>query len=114
MKQFTISERIVGDIVFLDLTGDLIFGEANKALRGTIRDLIDMGKVKIVLNLRDVAYLDSSGIGELISALTAINREEDGRLRILNPSDRIQYLFTISKLEDIFDIDYDANLAAAV
>jgi anti-sigma B factor antagonist len=114
MKQFTISERIVGDIVFLDLTGDLIFGEANKALRKTIRDLIDMGKVKIVLNLRDVAYLDSSGIGELISALTAINREEDGGLRILNPSDRIQYLFAISKLEDIFDIDYDENLAAAV
>lgn len=114
MKQFTISERIVGDIVFLDLTGDLIFGEANKALRGAIRDLIGKGKVKIVLNLKDVAYLDSSGIGELISALTAINREEDGRLRILNPSDRNQHLFAISKLENIFDIDYDENLAIGV
>ena len=82
MAQLIISERAADDAVILDLSGDLIFGEGTASLRSALRYLIRDGKTKIFLNLADVGYLDSSGIGELISALTAMNRIEDGQLKI--------------------------------
>ena len=111
MSQFTISERHTGDVVILDLVGDVIFGESNTKLRGEIRRQLKDGNHKLSLNLSEVQYLDSSGIGELISALTAVNREEGGQLRILNPTERIMHLFAISKLTEIFDIDYETDRA---
>ncbi|MDH3494353.1 MAG: STAS domain-containing protein [Acidobacteriota bacterium] len=109
MADLNISKRKAGDTVILDLTGDVVFGESNTTLRSAIRSQIREGHPKLSLNMQGVEYLDSSGIGELISALTAVNREEGGQLRILNPTDRIMQLFAISKLTEIFDIDYEAG-----
>jgi len=111
MAELSISERHSGDVVILDLSGDVIFGESNTKLRGEIRRQLKNGHHKLSLNLKNVLYLDSSGIGELISALTAVNREENGQLRILNPSNRVQHLFDISKLNEIFEIDYETDRA---
>ena len=111
MAHLIISERAADDAVILDLSGDLIFGEGTASLRSALRYLIRDGKTKIFLNLADVGYLDSSGIGELISALTAMNRIEDGQLKILNPTEKILHLFTISKLLTVFDIDYEDDSA---
>ncbi len=107
MAHLVINERKLGDSTVLDLTGDVIFGESNTTLRSCVRRLLSEGHSKISINLREVGYLDSSGIGELISALTAVNRFEEGQLRILNPTERIQQLFDISKLTSVFDIDYE-------
>lgn len=109
MAQLVITERKLDDSTILDLTGDVVFGESNTVLRQRVRSLISEGRNKISINLRDVGYLDSSGIGELISALTAVSRARDGHLRILNPTERIQTLFDISKLTGIFEIDYEEN-----
>ncbi|MCO6509831.1 MAG: STAS domain-containing protein [Aridibacter famidurans] len=104
MSHLTISEREDADGIVLDLSGDIIFGEANTVLRHGIRNRLKEGKTHITLNLQDVGYLDSSGIGELISALTAVNRER-GNLVLLNPGARILRLLEISKLTEIFEIE---------
>lgn len=109
MAELKITERRSGDVVILDLNGDVIFGDSNTALRGEIRRQLRDGNHKLSINLGDVQYLDSSGIGELISALTAVNREEGGQLRILNPTNRTMHLFEVSKLTNIFEIDYEQD-----
>jgi len=104
MSQLTITEREgVGEVI-LDLNGDIIFGEANTALRNGIRNRLKDGKTNLTLNMREVGYLDSSGIGELISALTAVSRE-GGRMILLDPGERIMRLLEISKLTQIFEIE---------
>lgn len=109
MAQLIISERQAGEFVVLDLEGDILFGEDTEVLRQTVRRLIGDGRNKISLNLEKVFYVDSGGIGELISTLTAVNREKDGHLRILNPTERIYQLLEISKLLKIFDISFEEN-----
>ncbi|REJ76159.1 MAG: anti-sigma factor antagonist [Acidobacteria bacterium] len=104
MSTLEIAERDNSEGTVLDLTGDIIFGEANTVLRTAIRNRLREGKSDIRLNLDHVGYLDSSGIGELISALTAVNRE-GGRLVLMNPGDRIMRLFEIAKLTEIFEIE---------
>ncbi|MEO6588435.1 MAG: STAS domain-containing protein [Pyrinomonadaceae bacterium] len=109
MAELIISERANGDAAILDLSGDITFGKSTVTLRNAVRRLIGEDRKKIWLNLEKVVYLDSSGIGELISALTAINREENGELRLLNPTERIQTLFEISNLTKVFDIYRDEH-----
>ena len=104
MANLLITEHIANGTAILDLEGDLIFGDETQALRQSIRNLIQNGKTRIHLNMERLEYLDSSGIGELISALTAVNRE-GGNLKLLNPSDRAHKLIAISSLLDIFDIE---------
>ncbi len=111
MSQLIINERQAGEFVVLDLEGNILFGERTSSLRRAIRRLISEGKKKISLNLKDVSYVDSGGIGEFISALTAINREENGHLKLLNPNEKIYRLLEISKLHSIFDISRDENSA---
>ncbi len=106
MSQLIIEERESANGVVLDLSGDIIFGEANTTLRNGIRNRLRDGRTNISLNLTDVGYLDSSGIGELISALTAVSRV-GGHMVLLNPGDRILRLLEISKLTEIFEVEYD-------
>lgn len=113
MTQLIISERLEKDFVVLDLKGNITFGEATKTLREAVRQLISDNKKKISLNLKDVSYVDSAGIGEFISTLTAINRERGGQLKILNPTERIYKLLEISKLLSIFDITYSEESAVS-
>jgi len=102
--KLNITERQVDDITFLNLSGDITFGEGSDILRRAIRGLLNDGKKKIYLDLKAVVYVDSSGVGELVSGFTAVKRE-NGKLKLLNLSSRVRQLLTICKLLTIFDID---------
>jgi anti-sigma B factor antagonist len=103
MAELNISERQAGDITILDMDGKVTIGEGSVALRTTIRRLLGEGKKKILLNLGRVGYVDSSGIGELVSSFTAVNKE-DGSLKLLNLTQKIQDLLAITKLLTVFDV----------
>ena len=103
MAELNISERQAGDITILDMDGKVTIGEGSVALRNTIRRLLGEGKNKILLNLGGVGYIDSSGIGELVSSFTAVNKE-GGTLKLLNLTQKIQDLLAITKLLTVFDV----------
>jgi len=107
MSDINISERQAGDVTILDLAGKVTIGEGSVALRNAIRRLLGEGKNKILLNLGGVGYIDSSGIGELVSSFTAVNKE-GGTLKLLNLTQKIQDLLAITKLLTVFDV-YDAE-----
>jgi anti-sigma B factor antagonist len=102
MAELNISERQAGDVTILDLDGKVTIGEGSVALRNAIRRLIGEGKKKILLNLAGVGYVDSSGIGELVSSFTTVNKE-GGQLKLLNLTQKIQDLLAITKLLTVFD-----------
>lgn len=104
MAELNISERQVGDVTILDMDGKITIGEGSVALRTAIRRLLEEGKKKILLNLAKVGYIDSSGIGELVSSYTAIGKEEGGQLKLLNLTQKLQDLLTITKLLTVFDV----------
>lgn len=106
MSDLTISERQAGDVTILDLSGKVTIGEGSVALRGAIRRLLGEGKHKILLNLGSVGYVDSSGIGELVSSFTAVSKE-GGTLKLLNLTQKIQDLLAITKLLTVFDVFED-------
>lgn len=110
MADINISERQAGDITVLDLDGKVTIGEGSVALRNTIRRLLGEGKNKILLNLAGVGYIDSSGIGELVSSFTAVNKE-GGVLKLLNLTQKIQDLLAITKLLTVFDV-YESEAEA--
>jgi anti-sigma B factor antagonist len=107
MAELSIKERQAGDITILDMNGKVTIGEGSVALRTTIRRLLEEGKKKILLNLGGVGYIDSSGIGELVSSFTAINKE-GGQLKLLNLTQKLQDLLGITKLLTVFDV-YDSE-----
>ena len=110
MSDITISERQAGDVTILDLSGKVTIGEGSVALRSAIRRLLGEGKNKILMNLGGVGYIDSSGIGELVSSFTAVNKE-GGSLKLLNLTQKIQDLLAITKLLTVFDV-YDTEAEA--
>jgi anti-sigma B factor antagonist len=88
MAELNISERQAGDVVVLDMTGRITIGEGSIALRSAIRRLLEEGKTKILLNLAGVGYIDSSGIGELVSSYTAMARQWPAKL--INLTQKLQ------------------------
>ncbi|HYH84173.1 MAG TPA: STAS domain-containing protein [Pyrinomonadaceae bacterium] len=110
MAELNIRERQAGDVTILDLEGKITIGEGSVSLRGAIRRLIEEGKKKILLNLGGVGYVDSSGIGELVSSFTTIQRE-GGQLKLLNLTQKIQDLLGITKLLTVFDTYEDEATA---
>ncbi len=100
-----ISERQAGDSVILDLEGNIIMGSGSAQLRDSIRRLIEEGKEKIILNLAGVKYIDSSGVGELVSSSVALNRVS-GHLKLLNLPEKVEEVMALSSLLSIFEI-YD-------
>ena len=107
MAELEIKERQAGDVAVLDMSGKITIGEGSVALRSAIRRLLEEGKKKILLNLAGVGYIDSSGIGELVSSYTTINKE-DGQLKLLNLTQKLQDLLAITKLLTVFDV-YDSE-----
>ena len=103
MAELNISERQAGDVTILDMDGKVTIGEGSVALRTTIRRLLGEGKNNILLNLGNVGYVDSSGIGELVSSFTAV-KKEGGILKLLNLTQKIQDLLAITKLLTVFDV----------
>jgi anti-sigma B factor antagonist len=104
------TNRIVEGVAVVDMSGRITLGEGSVVLRDTIRDLIGKGNKKILLNLGDVTYIDSSGIGELVSAFTAVRRE-GGELKLLNLTKKVHDLLQITKLYTVFDIKDDEATA---
>jgi len=110
MAELNIRERQAGDVTILDMEGKITIGEGSVSVRSAIRRLLEEGKKKILLNLGGVSYVDSSGIGELVSSYTTIGRE-GGQLKLLNLTQKIQDLLGITKLLTVFDT-YDDEATA--
>ena len=105
-----IETRTVGDVHILDCSGKITLGEGTMAVRNTVRETLKNGGKKILLNLGDVNYIDSSGIGELVSSFTTVSNQ-GGSLRLLNLTKKIQELLAITKLLTVFQV-YDSEQAA--
>jgi anti-sigma B factor antagonist len=102
--------REVNAITIVDLSGRISLGEGSALLRKTVRDLLDHGQTKILLNLGDVNYIDSSGIGELVSGFTAV-RSREGELKLLNLTKKVHDLLQITKLFTVFEVYSDEGTA---
>ncbi len=109
MKSIT---RQVDGITIVDLSGRITLGEGSVVLRDIVRDLVTKGQRKILLNLGDVTYIDSSGIGELVSAFTTV-RNQGGELKLLNLTKKVHDLLQITKLYTVFDVKDDEATAVA-
>lgn len=106
------TSRQVNGVVIVDLSGRITLGEGSVILRDMVRDLLSKGNKNILLNLADVSYIDSSGIGELVSAYTHVRRE-GGELKLLNLTKKVHDLLQITKLYTVFDIKDDEATAVA-
>jgi anti-sigma B factor antagonist len=104
------STRQVDGITVLDLSGRITLGEGSVVLRDAVRDLLAKGEKKLLLNLGDVTYIDSSGIGELVSAFTTV-RNQGGELKLLNLTKKVHDLLQITKLYTVFDVKDDEAVA---
>jgi anti-sigma B factor antagonist len=104
------STRQSNGITIVDLRGRITLGEGSVTLRDTVHDLLSKGQKKILLNLGDVNYIDSSGIGELVSAFTAA-KKQDGEVRLLNLTKKVHDLLQITKLYTVFDVKDNEALA---
>ncbi|HZM89500.1 MAG TPA: STAS domain-containing protein [Blastocatellia bacterium] len=97
-----IKERVVGGVSILDLSGKVVLGEGDLQVKQRIKDLLADGQKRILLNLADVNYIDSAGLGSLISAYTSSKRE-GASLKLVNLTKRIQNLLAITKLITVFE-----------
>ena len=107
-----IESRTVGDVRILDCSGKITLGEGTMSIRNTVRDLLQSGHKKIVLNLADINYIDSSGVGELVSTYTTVVNN-GGRLKLLNLTKKIRELLAITKLLTVFEAYDDEKRALA-
>jgi anti-sigma B factor antagonist len=107
-----VSTRQVDGVTILDLSGRITLGEGSVQLRDAVRDLLAKGQKNILLNLADVNYIDSSGIGELVSAYTTV-RNQGGELKLLNLTKKVHDLLQITKLYTVFDVKDDEASAIA-
>jgi len=105
-----IEERVVNDVTILDLKGKITLGDGDEILKDKINSLVLQNRRRILLNLAEVPYIDSAGLGEIVRTYTSISRQ-GGRLKLLNVSKRIQDLLVITKLITIFD-SYDGEAEA--
>ena len=108
----TIATRVVDGVVVLDLSGRITLGEGSVQLREAIRGLIAKGDKNILLNLGDVNYIDSSGLGELVSAFTTA-KNQSAEVKLLNLTKKVHDLLQLTKLYTVFDIKDDEASAIA-
>jgi len=105
-----LNSRQVGDVSVIDVSGRITLGEGSSTLRDALRELVTKGQKKILLNLGEVSYIDSSGIGELVSAFTTVTNS-GGQLKLLNLTKRVKDLLQITKLYTVFDV-HESELSA--
>ena len=97
-----IEERVVSEVTILDLKGKITLGEGDEALREKINQLIGQNKKRILLNLAEVPYIDSAGLGEVVRTYTTVSRQ-GGQLKLVNLTKRITDLLSITKLLTVFE-----------
>ena len=107
-----LNTRQVGDVSVVDVAGRITLGEGSSALRDALRQMVGKGQKKILLNLGEVSYIDSSGIGELVSGFTAVSNK-GGQLKLLNLTKKVHDLLQITKLLTVFDVHDDEAKAIA-
>jgi anti-sigma B factor antagonist len=100
------TSRTVGNVTIVDISGRIVLGSESAALRSLITDLLSKGHKKILLNLAEVNYIDSSGLGHLVSAFTSV-RKQEGELKLLKLTNKVHDLMQITKLYTVFDIRDD-------
>lgn len=105
-----LTTRQVGDVTVIDASGRITLGEGASNFRDSIRDLVTKGNKKILLNLGDVSYIDSSGIGELVSGFTTVTNS-GGSLKLVGLNKRVKDLLQITKLYTVFEV-FDDEAAA--
>ena len=98
-----LNTRQVGDVSVVDVAGRITLGEGSSAMRDALRDMVAKNQKKILLNLGDVTYIDSSGIGELVSGFTSVTNS-GGQLKLLGLNKRVKDLLQITKLYTVFDV----------
>ena len=101
-----ISTREVGKVAILDVHGRIVLGDEIGELRSAVRNLVSQDKKKILLNLADVDYIDSSGVGELVGSFTTV-RNSGGELKLMNLSQKVHDVLHVTKLYTVFDIKDD-------
>ena len=97
-----IEERAVGDVIVLDLKGKVTLGEGDELLKDKVNSMVNQGHKKIVLNLAEVPYIDSAGLGEIVRTYTTVSRQ-GGSLKLLGLTKRITDLLSITKLLTVFE-----------
>lgn len=105
-----LTTRQVGDVTVVDAVGRITLGEGASAFRDKIRELASSGHKKMLLNLAEVSYIDSSGIGEMVSGFTTVTNQ-GGQVKLLNLTKRVKDLLQITKLYTVFDV-FDDEAAA--
>src|SRR5258707_13732430 len=106
----TATTRQRGSVTIVDISGRIVLGEESAALRDLVCNLLDKGHRQILFNLADVNYIDSAGLGHLVSAFTSV-RKQEGELKLLNLTNKIHDLMQITRLYTVFDITDDEALA---
>jgi anti-sigma B factor antagonist len=101
--------RQVDGVTIVDISGRIVLGEESAALRELVCDLLSKGHKKILFNLGNVHYIDSSGLGHLVSAFTSV-RKQDGELKLLNLTNKVHDLMQITRLYTVFDIMDDETV----
>lgn len=99
----TLGYRQVGDVTVVDIEGRITLGEGAVSLREAVKSLVAEGKRKIILNLSDTVYVDSSGVGELVSGFTQLNNQ-GGTLKLLALSKRVKELFQLINIYSVFEV----------
>ena len=107
---FKATSREISGVTVVDVSGRITLGEGSAMLREMVRDMMTRGQLKIVLNLGDVTYIDSSGIGELVSGFTTV-KNHGGELKLLNLTKKVHDLLQITKLYTVFDVHNDESSA---
>lgn len=105
-----ITHRQVGDVTVVDANGRITLGEGASVFRDMIKDLATKGNKKILINLSDVSYIDSSGIGEMVSSFTTVTNH-GGQLKLLGLTKRVKDLLQITKLYTVFEVFEDESAA---
>jgi anti-sigma B factor antagonist len=107
-----LSTRKAGEVVIIDVDGKILFGEGDTEIKQIVDDLLKKGNKKVLLNLTNVPFLDSAGLGEIIRCFTALRRN-GGSLKLLSPNRRIIDLLNITNLLTVFDWFSDESSALA-
>jgi anti-sigma B factor antagonist len=110
MPPLITNHRQFGSITIVDLHGNIGLGEASLTLRSTIRDLVESGRTKIILNFSQVTSMDSAGVGELAGAYVPV-KSKGGELKFLNPTKKVYGLLQITQLDKVFEVYSDEQTA---
>lgn len=110
MPNLTTNQRNFGSITIVDLRGSIDLGPASLTLRHTIRELIESGRTKIILNFLQVSSMDSAGVGELAGAYVPV-KSSGGELKFLNPSKKVHGVLQITRLDRVFEVYTDEQTA---